>query len=277
MMREVAVGGLVLAVFVIVPLGRRVLGVDGQRSGAHRIAACGFVVGLSLRPGVIALALTLPWFFACARFGVGRGVHLLRSAVAFRLEPVSEAAAGVFLAVGAGWGCIAALGWRPLGFAPITVLLTAVHFHFAGFAFGAMAIRVRRERVNRWTAVVAVGWMVGVPLVALGITTSSLIEPIGAVTLATTGGLLGLLVVERSVRHRSGWLAVSGASLCFAMVLAAGYALAQQFGFRWLDLEMMERIHGMANAFGFALCGLIGWSRIDRIMSREDKPLCVSP
>ena len=68
-----------------------------------------------------------------------------------------------------------------------------------------------------------------------------------------------------------------GASLCFAMVLAAGYAFAQQFGFRWLDLEMMERIHGMANAFGFALCGLIGWSRIDCITSRKDEPLCVSP
>ena len=64
------------------------------------------------------------------------------------------------------------------------------------------------------------------------------------------------------------------------MVLAAGYGLAQQFGFRWLDIEVMERVHGTANAFGFALCGLIGWSRIDRIdriTSREDKPLCVSP
>ena len=61
------------------------------------------------------------------------------------------------------------------------------------------------------------------------------------------------------------------------MVLAAGYGLAQQFGFRWLDLEMMERVHGLANAFGPARCGLIGWSRIDCITSREDEPLCVSP
>ena len=277
MMHEVAVGVLVLAVFVIVPLGRRILDLDGTGSPAHRIAASAFVVGLSVHPGIAAFALTVPWFFTCARFAFGFARPLLRSAVAFRLEPVSEVAAGVFLAVGAGWGCIAALGWRPLGFAPITVLLTAVHFHFAGFAFGAMAIRVRRELVNRWTAVVAVGWMVGVPLVALGITTSSLIEPIGTVTLATTGGLLGLVLMERAVRHRNPWLAASGASLCFAMVLAAGYGLAQQFGFRWLDIEMMERVHGMANAFGFALCGLIGWSRIDRITSRKDQPLCVSP
>lgn len=79
------------------------------------------------------------------------------------------------------------------------------------------------------------------------------------------------------MHHRSGWLAISGASLCFAMVLAAGYALAQQFGFGWLDIEMMERVHGIANAFGFALCGLIGWSRIDHARLRKEQSLCVSP
>lgn len=277
MMREVAVGVLALAVFEIVPLGRRVLGPDGQRSGAHRLAACSFVIALSVRPGIIAGVLTLPWFLVCAQYAMERGARLLRTTHDLRLDTLAETATASFLAVGAGAGCVAATGWRPFGFAPIIVLLTVVHFHFAGFAFGAIVVRLRRELMNSWTAVVAVGWMVGVPLVAVGITTRSDIEPIGAVMLATSGGLLGLLVVGRSMRHRSGWLAISGVSLCFAMVLAAGYALAQQFGFRWLDIEMMERIHGIANAFGFALCGLMGWSRIDRALLRKDQSLCFSP
>ncbi len=277
MMREVAVGVLALAVFVIVPLGQRTLGPDGQRSGAHPLAACSFVIALSVRPGFIAGVLTLPWFLVCARCALGRGVRLLRTAPDLHLDTLAETATATFLAVGAGAGCVAAIGWRPFGFAPIIVLLTAVHFNFAGFAFGAVVVRLRRELMNSWTAVVAVGWMAGVPLVALGITTRSNIEPIGAVMLATAGGLLGVILLGRSVRHRSLWLAVSGGSLCFAMVLAADYALAQQFGFRWLDIEMMERIHGIANAFGFALCGLIGWSRVDRVPPRKDQPLCVSP
>ncbi len=276
-MREVAVGVLALAVFVIVPLGRQINDPDGRRSPAHRIAACAFVLALSVHPGAFAFVVSLPWLVASAVYAVGSGARLLRAARDVRLDALTETAVAIFLAVGAGWGCIAALGWQPLGFAPIIVLLTAVHFHFAGFAFGAIVIRLRREMVNRWTAVVAVGWMIGVPLVALGITTRSRVEPIGAVMLAMSGGLLGLLVVERSVRHRSGWLAISGVSLCLAIVLAAGYALAQQFGFGWLDIEMMERIHGIANAFGFALCGLIGWERIDRVPLRKDEPLCVFP
>ena len=276
-MRAVAVAVLALAVFVIVPLGREILCGAGPRSGSHRIAAVSFVIALSLRPGVGAWVFTLPWFLVCSQYAVRRGVRLLRTAPDLQLDALAHTATATFLAVGAGAGGVAAAGWRPLGFAPIIVLLTAVHFHFAGFAFGMIAIRLRRDVSNVWTTLVIAGWMVGVPMVALGITTRSTIEPAGAVMLATSGGLLGLLVLGRSVHHRSGWLAISGASLCFAMVLAAGYALAQQFGFGWLDIEMMERVHGIANAIGFALCGLIGWSRIDRARLRKDQPLCVSP
>ena len=40
----------------------------------------------------------------------------------------------VYLAVGGGWTVLAWGGLRPLGFAAPIVLLTAVHFHYAGFA-----------------------------------------------------------------------------------------------------------------------------------------------
>jgi YndJ-like protein len=56
------------------------------------------------------------------------------------------------------------------------------------------------------------------------------------------------------------FLIVSAVSLLFAMVLAGIYAVgefAQQY---WLLIPQMARLHGMANALGFSLGGLWGWT-----------------
>jgi hypothetical protein len=43
------------------------------------------------------------------------------------------------------------------------------------------------------------------------------------------------------------------------MVLAAGYALAGSTG-RTLTIPRMAWSHGVANAFGLMLCGLLAWT-----------------
>ena len=45
----------------------------------------------------------------------------------------------LYLAVGGTWTVIARAGLRPLGFPDLIVLLTAVHFHYAGFALLVLA------------------------------------------------------------------------------------------------------------------------------------------
>ena len=44
------------------------------------------------------------------------------------------------------------------------------------------------------------------------------------------------------------------------MALAVIYALGEFTGRAWITIPAMIRTHGLANAFGFALCGLIGWN-----------------
>ena len=53
----------------------------------------------------------------------------------------SGRAAFLFLPVGAAWAVADRLGWQPMGFQATIVLLTAVHFHYAGFLLLSIAER----------------------------------------------------------------------------------------------------------------------------------------
>lgn len=59
-------------------------------------------------------------------------------------------------------------------------------------------------------------------------------------------------------------LAVAG-----AMVLALQWALGFVYGLPALSIPTMVATHGLANAFGFALLGVLGWRRALRM----DPPL----
>jgi hypothetical protein len=43
------------------------------------------------------------------------------------------------------------------------------------------------------------------------------------------------------------------------MALAALYGSRAFLPVSWLDIPWMRALHGTANAFGFALAGLLGW------------------
>jgi len=44
-----------------------------------------------------------------------------------------------------------------------------------------------------------------------------------------------------------------------AMVYAGVYALADFFGAVWVAIPQMARTHGVLQAMGFSVCGLLGW------------------
>jgi hypothetical protein len=142
-----------------------------------------------------------------------------------------------------------------------------VHFHFTGFAIPLMAgelVRYRHNSASRWLLIAVI---VGVPAVALGITTTQLggpreIEFLAASLMAIAGICLGvgnLRIAWRLPRVAGVLLAISGASLIVALGWSILYASGQYGLIVRLDVPFMVHWHGIINAVGAILCGLFGW------------------
>jgi hypothetical protein len=106
--------------------------------------------------------------------------------------------------------------------------------------------------------------ILGVPLVGVGISLSPHLEVTAAMLLAIGCILLSVRQVQAALLSRDATivtlLGVSSLALLSGMALAMIYALGEFTGQPWLTIPTMIRTHGLANAFGFALCGLIGWN-----------------
>jgi hypothetical protein len=152
------------------------------------------------------------------------------------------------------------------------VLLTAVHFHFAGFAAPLLAgLAARRllpasrdARARRLLAALCFAVVIGTPLLAAGITFSRTVERAAGLLLASAVAALGALHVGVLCRKAVSRLArlcfaLSGLSAVVAMALAAAYALRELAGVPLLTIPQMARSHGWLNACGFTLAGLIAW------------------
>jgi len=160
-----------------------------------------------------------------------------------------------------------------MGFALPIVLLTAVHFHYAGFALPLLTgLAGRTLGDGLLTRAAASGVIAGVPMVAVGITGSQLglgplLEGVAAVVTACaellTAALYLRLAFQRSWSGavRALW-SLTTLALAGGMILAALYGLRTWVSVPWLDLPWMWALHGTANSLGFALAGLIAWTKI---------------
>src|SRR5438132_4810392 len=276
-----------LAPLVIVPLGLALIAFDGAsasrlRGAAVRIQPVGAaLVTLSflLPTGVLAAILGLGWLLVCAVAALAALADLVegRSLHPLRLAP---AAALGFMAFGAVWLVLSRADIAPLGLSPIVVELTAVHFHFTGFAATLMAALVltslHHERgISRQIALGASLLMIaGSPLVAAGWGTPfHVLQVVGAFLLAA-----GVIATAAVVFFRSTSLVestpartllrLSALAPLAPMVLAVEYSAAHIFGFPTLDIQAMALIHGDLNALGFSLLGLVGWSIDQRLALR---------
>lgn len=268
---------LVFATLVLVPLAWPLFGA-GDETGTlrwGRRAQWGAAVLLSFAVwwprGAGALALALPWIAVTVLLASDGLAQVWRARRKAGTWNIGRAAAQVFVAIGGAWLAADRVGWRPLGFSEDIVLLTAVHFHYAGLVLPLVAGEARSaRRESRLAGASEWGVVTGVPLVAIGITTAQLGVAPGVEMLAAAGlGVSGLLVAAvhaGMVREpqwpgcaRAAW-AVASAALAFGMTLAMIYG-ARDFvrPWPWLDLPWMRALHGTANALGFSLCALLGW------------------
>jgi hypothetical protein len=272
---------LLLGIFVIVPLG---LSLTITRRGhsppllARSISACEPVaavaafISLLLDPGTVAAALVLPWLLVTTLIAVIGLWRLLQTRLR-RPAEISISAGLIYLPIGAVWLLAYRLGLHPIGFGDTIVLLTAVHFHFAGFAAPILA-----GLTASWPAtgasktllvpVAVVGVIAGTPLVATGITSSPPIALVGA--LVISAGLLALAIlnltnVVRTLKSSivQVLLVISSLAVLPAMALACAYAYSIVFKKLIIDIPQMAMTHGVINAFGFVLCGLAAWTILE--------------
>jgi hypothetical protein len=265
------------APIVIVPLGMelaRVMGSLGRIDGAARrlqpIGAGLAVLALWLPPGRLAGALACAWLVVCGLMGLGGAFDLfttqVRDAIRYSTFHFATAIARIDLVVGGAWFVASRLGMRPMGIQEPIGLLTAVHFHFAGFVTALIAAATLRFAETReggsWLKWL-VAYVVGMPfVVATGFVISPEMRMIAAVGFSVGVAALAFSVragarVARNATARI-FLQVAAVSVFAGMVLAAVYAVAVLRASDVLPIPQMARTHGLLNVVGFCMCGLLG-------------------
>ena len=258
---------LALAVLVWVPLVFRLLHYPAKAALPVFIAAMVLTYALFLPAGMYSGIAALPWL-AVSFYAFQKGIEdWIRPA---GNRNIARAAGQVFLVIGGIWAVFDRFGWRPLDFDPAIVLLTAVHFHYAGFIFPFLVGKLFDFQPGKPMRIAALLAVLAVPLTAMGITLSQLtgqysVEILAAATVAISGWITAfyyvLLVKNQKLAPISRILAlVLGACLLFSMTLAMGYAIRPIYTFSLLEIPTMRAWHGTANAIGVAGAGIGLWS-----------------
>lgn len=267
---------LLAAPLVVVPLlltqiGRRPVlrrwGVRSIGGLTALVAALPLLVAFALPPGIEAALLSLPWLTltGAGAFGAARDLWAKRThIVRMPGELVLDAALG-YLLVGAVFLTFDRAGLRPLGFPSPIILLTAVHFHVAGFGLtviaGLTAERLRgRPCLGLPSSMGALGLVAGMPLTAIGFVSESSLLRGGAGLLVAVAGTLVACGLFAHLPDRRRWQDIvsrlAGGLLLAGMVLAAVWAADEVVGLNLIDIETMARTHGALNGLGVLLAAL---------------------
>jgi hypothetical protein len=236
------------------------------------VAAAAVLGSFLLAPGGVAAGLAVPWaiFSLCAAAsGLGRFMEHGFS----RPEEVAIDVGLSMLPVGAVWLLASRAGQSLAGFSEPFVLLTAVHFHFAGLV-AAVIVGLAGRRLRAWNSkalpfyfVLAAGVVFGVPLLAAGIASHTKFEVVAALILAFSLGGFCIFALFAIVPRLPGWparilVALAFLSAIWSMHYAGHYAASLGRGGpppAAYSIPKMATVHGLLNALGFSLCGLLGW------------------
>jgi hypothetical protein len=249
--------------------------------GLRPIAAILTVISFFLDKGVTAAVLaggTLLIYLVIALYGVTR---LVSRRGLFPLAESSVDAGLIYLPVAGAWLVVYRLGVQPFGYGEIIILLTVVHFHFAGFAAPIIAgmngrVLASRDHPRQLFAIAAFAIVGAMPLVAAGITLTPVLGLFGTLLLSIGLILLAVLTigwVRPAISHpkRKILLILGALSSCLAMVLASLYSYSLATHTLILTIPMMAKSHGILNAFGFVAINLFVWSRIEPKELRTNK------
>ena len=243
-----------------------------------QVAASWALVVAYLSPvGTTATLLAMPWSSVLFAATIDGAVRILRRRTA-DLSEFTVDAGRLFLAVAAVAVLLDRAGVSPLDFDSVIILLTGVHFHYAGFLLPVVAaMAVRALPTNRLARLGAVGIAIGTPLTGLGIMLTHLKGPpiveVAAVWLLVVAVMCVAVVhyqlaaATDAPRWSKRLWSLAATSLVVGMAMAAAYGSRSSLPLPQFDIPMMRAVHGSINAFGFAACSLLGWYVFDRTAS----------
>jgi hypothetical protein len=221
-----------------------------------------------LKNGPSAGALVIPWLIVTAALALDGLQRLIRTRLQSFVEFCFAFGEGYAL-VGALWLMASRLGMQPVGFHEPIILLTAVHFHYAGLMAATLAgLAASSMRSSTLLRIALSSAVVGPGLLGLAFLISPKLK-LGAVGLIVFGEFaiafanfrIGL-AESRGIGGRM--LLVGSACVVFGMALAGIWAVGEYPLHAFVNLVQMARYHGVLNSVGFGLCSLVGWTLLQR-------------
>ena len=230
-------------------------------------------VAMLVAPGPLALALATPWQVLSSVLAMSALLAVLRGRLGIGVaRRLASATSLGFLAFGATNATSFAAGFGPLGLPPVIVLLTAVHFHAAGFVLmtAGIAVADRGSSVGApRTAATGVGAVaIGSVVTAAGFVGVPGAAAVGAVIVAVGGASIAVATLRTRVAVGSAWgrrlMSIAGFALLVSMPLAIVWAVGPLVGIAPLDLDAMIRTHGALNALAVVLPLSVAWELVAR-------------
>jgi hypothetical protein len=250
------------APLVVVPLGLELIPIHRAIRPAQLGTALLAAASFGWPQGTRAAALAAPWAILCGAMALWGAIRFFRRG---RWDPVETCvdAALVLIAVG-GFGLVMSrAGLKPGGFEEPIVLLTAVHFHYTGFAAPLIiGLAGRRAGPRRSILLAGAGVVLGTPILAAGFTLHIPALKFVAVLAIAAGlaifawELVRLAVDEPRTRPRL-LLGIAAFSIFWGMALAGLYSFGEFRQHLLVEIPAMAWSHGILNGFGFATCGLL--------------------
>jgi len=259
---------VVFAALVLMPLGLSLLGLP--QGWPYALVATGLGAGYVLYPATEGAWLALPYLLLAAWLTVDAATKLLIFKNFSRPEVLRVFALG-YWTTGAGWVVCFLAGIGPLGFDATITGLTAAHFHVAGFVLTVAVRCLFQENPNLPNRLLAWAALLGMPLVAAGITASQM--GLSPLLEQVSGGFFAAFAVGVAAQHvvlffqkkrhpvQSRWCwAVAAACLLAGAALASLYAMRFSLPVVWVNILNMKVWHGTLNALGFGWLTLLGWA-----------------
>ena len=266
------------APLVIVPVALSLVVIDHkhilQRIAMifHLPAALCAVASMCVSTSSTAAMLALPWLMQNLIIAVYGIVFFLEvwdreKPLAKQLPVISIVMGCLYIPIAGVWLVSSNMGIT-FGFRSTIVLLTAAHFHYAGFALsiltGLSGFAIDENRRVVYKIYHSVGWIVVFcpVFVAMGIIFSPLLEMVAACALAAA-----LILFSGTIAFGfrcENWLSkvffvVAFLAMIATMALAATYALSEYYEWHVISIATMAITHGVANAFGFTFLSLCAW------------------
>jgi YndJ-like protein len=178
-----------------------------------------------------------------------------------------------YAVVGALWLLASRMGLQPVGFHEPIVLLTAVHFHYAGLMAAILAgLAASAIRPSLLLRIALCCGVLGPGLLGLAFLAGPKLKlaAVGLMVIGECGIAFGTFQVGLNYATGIGGrlLVVGGVSVIVGMVLAGLWAVGEYPLHAFVNLEQMARYHGVLNSVGFGLCSLLGWT----LLRRQTKP-----